>query len=110
MQRIKNHERLHLLRITSYNVCYTKLLRRQGKAEVLDNLCTRSAEEVVSSEADDVSDEFVPSVSLAFMKACLASPSEVKFCKIHVPSNYREARRSEYWELWEGAMNRNNFV
>ncbi len=78
---------------------------RQGKAEVLDNLCTNSAEEVVVSEADDVSDEFVPSVSLSFMKACLASPSEVKFCKIHVPSNYREARRSEQWELWEGAMN-----
>ena len=63
---------------------------RQGKAEVLDNLCTKSAEKVVASEADDVSDEFVPSVSLAFMKACLASPSEVKFCKIHVPRNYRE--------------------
>ncbi len=76
----------------------------QGKAEVGDNSCTVSAEEVVAS-GEDVGVEFVPTVSLAFMKACLASPVEVKFCKIHVPNNYREARQSEQWELWEGAMN-----
>jgi len=78
---------------------------RQGKAEDLDKMCVKSAEDVVESDADGVMDDVIPSVSLAFMKACLASPSEVKFCKVHVPSNYREARQSEQWELWEGAMN-----
>lgn len=79
----------------------------QGKAEVLDNMCANSAERVVSSDEGDVSDELFPSVSLAFMKACLASPSEVKFCNTHVPSNYRVARQSEQWEYSEAAMNSN---
>jgi hypothetical protein len=29
----------------------------------------------------------------------------VKFCKITVPRNYREARRSDQWSYWEQAMN-----
>jgi transposase InsO family protein len=76
---------------------------KQGKARGWNNVSNKSAEEVVD-EGDQVED-VAPSVSLAFMKACLASPSEVKFCKVHVPNNYREARRSEQWELWEAAMN-----
>jgi Reverse transcriptase (RNA-dependent DNA polymerase) len=28
----------------------------------------------------------------------------VRFCKIHVPKNFREARASEQWEYWEDAM------
>lgn len=77
---------------------------RQGKVAVEGSSCSVSAEEVVAS-GENASNEFVPTVSLAFMRACLASPTGVKFCKIHVPNNFREARQSEQWEFWEGAMN-----
>jgi hypothetical protein len=43
--------------------------------------------------------------SIAFLRACLASPAGVRFSKVHVPDNYREARMSDQWEFWEQAMN-----
>ena len=35
----------------------------------------------------------------------MANPIGVRFSKVPVPSNYREARASEQWEYWEMAMN-----
>jgi hypothetical protein len=61
-------------------------------------------EEVVGLEQNG-DDDIFPSASFAFLRACLAGPADVKFCKTHVPSNYREARQSEQWEFWEAAMN-----
>ena len=77
---------------------------RQGKAQFFDQVKGNSAEEVVGVECN-ADEDIVPSASLAFLQACLASPVGVKFCKINVPSNYREARQSEQWEFWEAAMN-----
>lgn len=76
----------------------------RGKAGFFDRMSGNSAEEVVGMEHNG-DDDILPSASLAFLRACLASPAEVKFCKIQVPSNYREARQSEQWEFWEAAMN-----
>jgi hypothetical protein len=42
--------------------------------------------------------------SIAFLRACLASPAGVRWSKIPVPSNYREARMSDQWVFWEQAM------
>ncbi len=43
--------------------------------------------------------------SIAFLRACLASPARILFSKVLVPDNYREARMSDQWEYWEQAMN-----
>lgn len=72
--------------------------RCQGKAGYFDDFS--SEEEVVRDEKD----ELIPTASLAFLRACLSSTS-VKFCKVPIPANYREARRSDQWEYWETAMN-----
>jgi hypothetical protein len=39
--------------------------------------------------------------SIAFLRACLASPAGVRWRKIPVPSNYREARMSDQRVFWE---------
>lgn len=53
--------------------------------------------------ADSGGDASEPA-SIAFLRACLASPAGVRFSKIPVPSNYREARMSDQWVFWEQAM------
>jgi len=41
-----------------------------------------------------------------YLMACLTNPSlGVRFSKVPVPKNYREAKASEQWEFWEAAMN-----
>ena len=75
-----------------------------GKVGYFDSIRSSSNERVVGTCCNS-EDDIIPTASLAFLRACLASPSGVKFCKIQVPSNYREARQSEQWEFWEAAMN-----
>lgn len=71
----------------------------------------KTQKQVVLPEEKDIDeilreiDEEAPmTASMAFLRACLASPTGVKFSKVPVPRNYKEARASEQWPFWEQAM------
>jgi transposase InsO family protein len=63
-----------------------------------------SAEKDIEEIVRELDEEAPMTASMAFMRACLASPAGVKMSKVPVPSNYREARESEQWPFWEQAM------
>jgi hypothetical protein len=60
-----------------------------------------SAERDIEEIVRELDEEAPMTASMAFMRACLASPAGVKLSKVPVPNNYREARESEQWPFWE---------
>jgi hypothetical protein len=84
------------------SVAYTGFAsKRQPKRGIRKHV---SAEKDIEEIVRELDAEAPMIASMAFMRACLASPAGVKMSKVPVPNNYREARESEQWPFWEHAM------
>jgi hypothetical protein len=81
--------------------CSSGMARRQGKGGIKTSV---SAERDIEEILREIEEEAPMTASMAFMRACLASPAGVRMSKVPVPNNYREARESEQWPFWEQAM------
>jgi hypothetical protein len=58
-----------------------------------------SAERDIEEILREIEAEAPLTASMAFMRACLASPAGVRMSKVTVPNNYREAGESEQWPV-----------
>jgi hypothetical protein len=81
--------------------CSSGMARRQAKGGIKTSV---SAERDIAEILREIEEEAPMTASMAFMRACLASPAGVRMSKVPVPNNYREARESEQWPFWEQAM------
>jgi hypothetical protein len=81
--------------------CSSGMTRRQAKGGIKTPV---SAERDIAEILREIEEEAPMTASMAFMRACLASPAGVRMSKVPVPNNYREARESEQWPFWEQAM------
>jgi hypothetical protein len=77
------------------------MTRRLAKGGIKTSV---SAERDIEEILREIEEEAPMTPSMAFMRACLASPAGVRMSKVPVPNNYREARESERWPFWEQAM------
>jgi hypothetical protein len=87
--------------IEDSEACKGHVSRKQQKGGNKRDVGVEKDIEEIVRELDE---EAPMTASMAFMRACLASPSGVKMSKVSVPSKKREAREFEQWPFWEHAM------